>query len=88
MVGTGGAGNLSLGDLTAATFGGLPGNSNLVLSISSAAAVAISVGANNQSTTYSGTLTDNVLSLGTTPTRASERQSAVLLPCTRGNADR
>jgi autotransporter-associated beta strand protein len=52
----GGAGSLSFGSLTSATFGGLSGSSNLALFNDSSAAVALSVGANNDSTTYSGTL--------------------------------
>jgi len=54
---SGGAGSLSFGSLTAVTFGGLSGSSNLALVNASSAAVALSVGANNASTTYSGTLT-------------------------------
>ena len=57
---TGGTGGLSFGGLTAATFGGLAGGGNLVLTNTAGAAVALSVGANNFSTTYSGALSDNV----------------------------
>ena len=53
---TGVSGTVSFGGLTAATFGGLSGNSNLALSNTSASAVALSVGANDQSTSYSGVL--------------------------------
>jgi len=53
---TGGAGTLDFGSLPAATLGGLSGSSSLLLSNSSAAAVALSVGANNQSSTFSGGL--------------------------------
>jgi len=53
---TSGAGTLSFGGMTAATFGGLQGAGNLVLSNTAGAAVALTVGANNQNTLYSGTL--------------------------------
>jgi autotransporter-associated beta strand protein len=53
---TGGSGTLSFGSLTAATFGGLSGNSNLALSNTSSAAVALTVGANGESTSYAGIL--------------------------------
>jgi autotransporter-associated beta strand protein len=53
----GGAGAVSFGGLTAATFGGLSGASNLALSNTSASAVALTVGGNDTSTTYSGALT-------------------------------
>jgi autotransporter-associated beta strand protein len=52
----GGAGSLSFGGLTAATFGGLAGASNLALSNTAAGAVALSIGANDQNSTYSGIL--------------------------------
>jgi len=52
----GGPGTLSFGSLTAATFGGLSGNSNLALSNTSSAAVALTVGANGESTSYAGIL--------------------------------
>ncbi len=50
-------GSLSFGSLTAATFGGLKGAQNLALSNTTPAAVALSVGNNNQDTSYSGNLT-------------------------------
>lgn len=53
---TGGAGTLDFGALSAATFGGLSGSSSISLSNTSAAAIALSIGANNQSTTFSGGL--------------------------------
>jgi autotransporter-associated beta strand protein len=53
---TGGSGTLSFGSLTAATFGGLSGATNLALTNTSAAAVALAVGANNTNTSYSGVL--------------------------------
>lgn len=49
-------GNLSFGTQTAATLGGLSGNKNLVLENTTPAAVALTVGGNNQNTTYSGVL--------------------------------
>ncbi|MFM8984918.1 MAG: autotransporter-associated beta strand repeat-containing protein [Planctomycetia bacterium] len=52
----GGAGALSFGGLSAATFGGLAGSSALALSTTAAGAVALSVGANDQTSTYSGIL--------------------------------
>lgn len=52
----GGAGALSFGSLTTATFGGLTGSSNLTLSNTAGSAVALAVGGNNNSTTYSGAL--------------------------------
>jgi autotransporter-associated beta strand protein len=51
-----GAGALSFGSLTAASFGGLKGSNNLELQNSSSAAVALTVGGNDQSTTFSGSL--------------------------------
>lgn len=51
----GGPGTLAFGGISAATFGGLSGTSNLALS-STSGGVALSVGANNQSTSYSGAL--------------------------------
>ena len=54
-----GTGTLSFGGLAVATFGGLTGGGNLVLTNTAGAAVAISVGANNSCTTYSGVLGDN-----------------------------
>ncbi len=52
---TSGSGFLSFGSLTAATFGGLTGPGTLSLANSSSG-VALSVGNNNASTTFSGTL--------------------------------
>ena len=52
---TTGSGALSFG-VAAATFGGLQGPGNLVLTNTAAAAVALTVGNNNQNTTYSGAL--------------------------------
>ena len=49
-------GSLSFGTLTAATFGGLNGAQNLALTNTTPASVTLTVGGNNQSTTYSGTL--------------------------------
>jgi autotransporter-associated beta strand protein len=49
-------GTLSFGTLTAGTFGGLKGNQDLALANDSLAAVTLTVGGNNQSTTYSGVL--------------------------------
>lgn len=51
----GNGGSLSFGTLTAATLGGLKGSQNLSLS-SSGGNVALTVGGNNQSTTYGGIL--------------------------------
>lgn len=51
-----GAGTLSFGSMTAATFGGLKGSGNLALQNDSSQAVALTVGASNGSTTYSGNL--------------------------------
>ncbi len=53
---TSGAGSLSFGTLTSATFGGLQGSGNLTLNNTTTAAVALSVGGNNASTTFSGGL--------------------------------
>jgi autotransporter-associated beta strand protein len=52
----GGAGRLGFGTITTATFGGMSGSANLALVNATAAAVALSVGANGGSTTYSGAL--------------------------------
>ncbi|MEZ5386880.1 MAG: autotransporter-associated beta strand repeat-containing protein [Prosthecobacter sp.] len=52
----GGSGTLSFGSLTAVTFGGLAGSTGLALNNESSAAVALTVGANNDSTAYSGVL--------------------------------
>lgn len=49
-------GVLSFGSLTSATLGGLAGAQNLPLSNASGAAVALTVGANDQDTVYSGVL--------------------------------
>ena len=51
-----GAGSLGLGILTAATLGGLTGSNNLALENTTPAAVALTVGGNNASTSYSGNL--------------------------------
>jgi fibronectin-binding autotransporter adhesin len=51
-----GAGSLSFGTMTAATFGGLKGAGGLALQNASSAAVALTVGANGNSSTYSGAL--------------------------------
>ena len=53
---TSGAGTLSFGTLTSATLGGLQGTNGLALSNTHTAAVALTVGGNGQSTTYSGNL--------------------------------
>lgn len=52
-----GGGTLSFGTLTAATFGGLKGSSDLSLTNANSTAVALTVGGNEQSTTFSGKLT-------------------------------
>ncbi|MEZ5387350.1 MAG: autotransporter-associated beta strand repeat-containing protein [Prosthecobacter sp.] len=52
----GGAGTLNFGSLTAATFGGLSGSSDLGLVNDSSAAVALSIGGNNATNTYTGAL--------------------------------
>lgn len=49
-------GALSFGTLTAATLGGLSGDKNLALANTASAAVALTVGGNGESTTYSGIL--------------------------------
>jgi fibronectin-binding autotransporter adhesin len=49
-------GTLSFGTLTAATLGGLSGANGLVLTNSAGAAVALSVGNNNSTNTYSGVM--------------------------------
>lgn len=49
-------GTLSFGTLTSATLGGIKGSQALTLNNTSAAAVALTVGANGQSTAYSGAL--------------------------------
>ena len=53
---TSGSGVLSFGSLTAATLGGLTGPGTLRLANSSSSALALSVGNNNVSTTFSGML--------------------------------
>jgi autotransporter-associated beta strand protein len=53
---TSGSGTLSFGSCIAATLGGLAGPGTLSLANSAASAVALSVGNNNASTTYLGTL--------------------------------
>ena len=56
----GGAGGFGFGNaVTSATFGGLAGSTNLALSNTGGSAVALTVGANNASTTYSGVLSGN-----------------------------
>ena len=50
-------GSLSFGSLTSATLGGLKGSRSLDLTNASSAAVTASIGNNNASTTYSGSLT-------------------------------
>ncbi len=53
---TGLVGTLSFGALTSATFGGLQGANDLALVNDSSAAVALTVGGNDASTTFSGSL--------------------------------
>lgn len=53
---TGSAGSLSFGTQTAATFGGLTGANSVALQNASAAAVALTVGGNGDSTTFGGSL--------------------------------
>ncbi len=53
---TSGSGSLSFGSLKAVTLGGLQGSGSLALRNSSSAAVSLSVGGNNTSTTFSGSL--------------------------------
>jgi autotransporter-associated beta strand protein len=52
-----GSGSVSFGSLTAVTLGGLTGQGALSLSNAASGAVAVTVGQNNTSTTYSGMLT-------------------------------
>jgi autotransporter-associated beta strand protein len=52
-------GTLNFDVLTAVTLGGLSGSQNLTLTNTPATAVALTVGGNNQSTTYSGVLGGN-----------------------------
>jgi autotransporter-associated beta strand protein len=54
---TSGSGWLNFGSLTAVTLGGLAGPGTVSLSNSAYGAVAVTLGQNNTSTTYSGTLT-------------------------------
>ncbi|MGA2259496.1 MAG: autotransporter-associated beta strand repeat-containing protein, partial [Thermoguttaceae bacterium] len=54
---TSGSGTLSFGTLSTASFGGLSGPGSLSLLNSSSSAVALSVGSNGASTTFSGALT-------------------------------
>ncbi|TAL05279.1 MAG: hypothetical protein EPO07_03785, partial [Verrucomicrobia bacterium] len=53
------AGSLSFGTLTAASIGGLKGTRNVSLQNTTPAAVALTVGGNGQSTTYSGVLSSS-----------------------------
>jgi autotransporter-associated beta strand protein len=53
-----GAGSLSFGTLTSANFGGLQGSGNLALNDGSGMDLALTVGLDNASTTFSGTLSD------------------------------
>ena len=53
---TSGTGSLSFGTLTSGTLGGLTGSGLLTLSNTASSAVALSVGNNNASTTYAGTM--------------------------------
>jgi autotransporter-associated beta strand protein len=55
---TSGSGAVSFGNLTSVTLGGLTGGGNVVLTNTAGAAVALSVGADNSGTTYSGVLSD------------------------------
>ena len=52
----GGAGTLSFGTLTAATFGGLSGSTAVTLENDASAAVTLTIGGNNTDTNYSGVL--------------------------------
>jgi autotransporter-associated beta strand protein len=56
---SGDTGTLSFGQLNSATFGGLKGSRSLSLQNASSSAVALNVGNNNQSTTFSGAITGN-----------------------------
>ncbi len=56
-------GSVSFGSLTSATFGGLSGGQSLALTNASSAAVALTVGGNGSTNTYSGTLSGNGASL-------------------------
>ncbi len=57
MLYSGDAGSVSFGSLSSATFGGLTGQRNLSLQNASGAAVALSVGSNDTSASYTGALT-------------------------------
>ena len=57
-------GALTFGTVTAATLGGLSGSQGIALTNGSVQAVALSVGNNNASTTYSGTFTDGAAAGG------------------------
>ena len=52
----GGAGTLSFGALTAASFGGLSGSTDIALANDSSAPLALTVGVNDSDTTYSGVI--------------------------------
>ena len=54
---TSGGGTISLGSLTAVALGGLQGSNAFALQNNSSSAVALTVGNNNSSTTFSGSLT-------------------------------
>ena len=56
---TGGAGTVSFGTLTAATLGGLQGSNGLTLENASSGGLALTVGNNESSTTFSGSLSGN-----------------------------
>ncbi len=55
---TSGTGALSFGGLTSANFGGLQGSGNLMLTNTASVNVALTVGLNDDDTTFSGTLSD------------------------------
>ena len=65
---TSGTGALSFGGLTSAAFGGLQGPGNLALTNANAAAVALTVGENGATTSYSGNLSGGGASLVKTGT--------------------
>ncbi len=56
---TSGNGMLDFGSLASANFGGLQGSGNLLLTNSNAADAALTVGLNNDDTTFSGSLSDS-----------------------------
>ncbi len=56
---TSGTGTLNFGTLVAANFGGLQGSGNLTLTNSNAQDIALTVGLNNDDTTFSGSLSDS-----------------------------